>query len=65
MSPGIVIVEFTIVVDIRKVFQLDASLQAAMLAVANVDLTPLQQKQKSAAWAKSKKPGAQGPAMRS
>ena len=59
VSPGLVIVEFASVADKRKIFR-----ARGKVAVCNVglddDLTPLQEKQKSAAWAKFKEARAQG-----
>ena len=59
VSPGLVIVEFASVVDERKVFKARGKLAGCKVGLDD-DLTPLQQKQKSAARAKFKEAGAQG-----
>ena len=59
VSPGLVIVEFANVVDKRKVFRARGKLAGCNVGLDD-DLTPLQQKQKSAAWAKFKEARAQG-----
>ena len=59
VSPGVVIVEFFTVADKRKVFRARDKLAGCNVGL-DLDLTSLQQKQKSAAWAKFKKARAQG-----
>ena len=59
VSPGLVIVEFATVADKRKVFKARGKLAGCNVGLDD-DLTPLQQKQKYAAWAKFKEARAQG-----
>ena len=59
VSPGLVIVEFATVADKRKVFKARGKLAGCNVGLDD-DLTPLQQKQKSAAWAKFKDARAPG-----
>lgn len=59
VSPGVVIVEFASVADKRKVFRARGKLAGCDVWLSD-DLTPLQQKQKSAAWAKFKEARAEG-----
>jgi len=59
VSPGLVIVEFATVADKRKVFKARGKLAGCNVGLDD-DLTLLQQKQKSAAWAKFKEAKAQG-----
>ncbi|KAL3157640.1 hypothetical protein ABBQ32_012085 [Trebouxia sp. C0010 RCD-2024] len=59
VSPGLVIVEFATVADKRKVFKARGKLAGCNVGLHD-DLRPLQQKQKSAAWAKFKDARAPG-----
>ena len=59
VSTGMVIVEFATVADKRKVFKARGKLAGCNVGLDD-DLTPLQQKQRSAAWAKFQEARAQG-----
>ena len=59
MNPGLVIVEFDGVADKRLVFKARGKLAGCSFGLDD-DLTPLQQKHKSAAWTKFKEAKAQG-----